>query len=87
MPRRPSFSGGAAPALRMYAKALRYWPAYALKHAHRMAYAALMLAAPRPWLAERRARAAQRRSAALIAALRRRPVAQTWKDWPGICLD
>ncbi len=76
-----------APALRMYAKALRYWPGYALQHAHRMAYAALMLAGPRWWLAERRARAARRRSAALIADLRRRPLAQTWKDWPGICLD
>jgi glycosyltransferase involved in cell wall biosynthesis len=75
------------PALRMYFKALRAWPAYTLQHARRMAYAALMLPGPRRFLAQRRQEDAQRRSRVLAAILRNSPLAQTWKDWPGICLD
>jgi len=74
----------------MYGRALRYWPSYALKHVHRMLYAGLCLAGLSGPIDRRRQQSAElgsRRLGGEIMSHLPRSEWQTWKDWPGICLE
>jgi len=79
--------GQPGPALRGYGRALRCWPSYTLKHAHRMAYALLCLAGLGGPIDRRRQQSAGQHSRRLAAELAAAPAGPAWKDWPGICLE
>lgn len=71
-----------AQALRYYGKACLYWPSYALKHAHRMVYAALCLLKLNRLVDPWRARSTQEQRGHLSAELK----TQNMAAWPGLCL-
>jgi hypothetical protein len=76
------------PALRMYLRALRCWPAYTLKHTHRMLYALLSLARLQGPLDARQAARAAHSSRRLAEHLRQAwPTELAGDAWPGIRLD
>jgi hypothetical protein len=79
-------------ALHSYWQALRTWPAFALKHWHRMLYAMLCMANAQKWIDPLRARSASRRQQQLMHELQRHPFTQAnpatgLENWPGLCLQ
>jgi hypothetical protein len=90
---RYSLDGGQpARALAYYARAMAAWPAYAARHAHRIAYAAaalIGLAGPLDRLRSPRVQRVRRALAAQLAGTTF-PEARgerRLENWPGICLD
>jgi hypothetical protein len=87
------------PALASYWRALRYRPSFALKHAHRMAYAMLALLGLQGLVRPAVNRSAQRQRKKLLSSLRQVTIAPTafsissaavpyrLVDWPGLVFD
>ncbi len=80
--------------IKYYFRALRYWPNYTLKHAHRIIFALLLLLGIRAPVRQFQSYKTQKARKALIHELRKQIspfIDETYQakleDWPGLCLD